>query len=911
MIAADHKPMDTAPRLSRHQLTLSVICVVSGLIVAGGSAIRAFYPERNVATRHMVQNKSPIHATTKRLVLILVDGLRHDVAFSHKAMPFLNRLKRRGAWGVGTNVNLTLTNLAVINIGTGAPPRITKVLQNFKNSPVQSLSLFTVLRRHGGRIALIGDANFGELFGHEADLVATNKDKGREDLTESDDRSMAWALQALKSRQYAVTTIHFVGVDHAGHKFTPKTEAYRTYVRRTDKLIETLYRTDPGATFLVMSDHGMTDQGTHGGGERECINFPLVFFGSGITSAKLKKPTLSDIAPTVLALFGVPDLGAARGRILDEALALGPLAKIALLQRYQDARLRYLAALAVKYGLPAPPNPLTIKAGTGSPAVLARLQTANQPLNQYISAVVENTAMQRYATIALLLMLAMYAFLSHVSHGTQPPPARSVIPLVWGLAASGIAATFAGLSALSVCLAMVMLLVASSTLLRDPATSRSRMIAAALFLAALGGVLYAGTALFNQFRAERGLTGWITYLPELDRWYMTRLKALFAGVCVVFGLTLGLSRWRRWQSSFTTPIALGVLVGLSMLISVFYWAGNNMARLAIVASTYASVLVFVRARAGDLRIGLWLAGGTAVGVVLLWVIGAFTASWSVRLEHTYRWWFIGSGMLIALYALAILRRRMLDLPRLPVLVLIGVATTLAYAYRLLHWQWMPGATLALAAVALVIAALTHRRDDLHALLPLIFLATYRILSQDVQMVVMTIGALIIAAWSKLRARGHDLDSPLLTALWIVALNLLIFFASGHFWNFSRVEVAIAFVGKPDEINVVWAGCLLFLKYGIPWLLLTNGLLASDTGAQRCAENSRVVIATLFVYVVMIVGLLLPFDTLQQHLEVGSKALPTAVFTYVHSALLLVALGIVQTLSWLSERVARAKLAGVG
>ena len=151
----------------------------------------------------------------------------------------------------------------------------------------------------------------------------------------------------------------------------------------------------------------------------------------------------------------------------------------------------------------------------------------------------------------------------------------------------------------------------------------------------------------------------------------------------------------------------------------------------------------------------------------------------------------------------------------------------------------------------------------------------------------------------------------MTAIVLVSWNLLVFFASGYFWNFSSVEVVLAFVGRPDEIHLAWAIGLIMLKYGIPWMLLVGAFFgararrrfrtpsrAGETAAREDAASSAetlgrppwsALVAVVFCYICMIAGLLLTFETLKTHIEFGSKALPTAVFSYVHSGLFAVAI----------------------
>lgn len=127
--------------------------------------------------------------------------------------------------------------------------------------------------------------------------------------------------------------LYFNGVDVVEHRYWKynEPEAYRPfdpeeiprfrnvidrYYQYTDDLIwEILQQRRPGDTFFVLSDHGF-----HARGHRDSP--PGVFVAAGYhidPAAKFSSPPrLLDIAPTVLALLGIPAAEDMDGRVLDE-----------------------------------------------------------------------------------------------------------------------------------------------------------------------------------------------------------------------------------------------------------------------------------------------------------------------------------------------------------------------------------------------------------------------------------------------------------------------------------------------------------------------------------------------------------------------------------------------------------------
>ena len=129
--------------------------------------------------------------------------------------------------------------------------------------------------------------------------------------------------------------LYFNGIDVVGHRywqyrepdkyrmpppadeiprFAPVIERYYAY---TDSLVgEILAHRREGDTFFVLSDHGF-----HANGHRDGPSGVFIAAGRNIAKgAALSSPQLVDIAPTVLALLGLPGADDMDGRVLDEIL---------------------------------------------------------------------------------------------------------------------------------------------------------------------------------------------------------------------------------------------------------------------------------------------------------------------------------------------------------------------------------------------------------------------------------------------------------------------------------------------------------------------------------------------------------------------------------------------------------------
>ena len=75
-----------------------------------------------------------------------------------------------------------------------------------------------------------------------------------------------------REKEWDVLIGHFLGVDHAGHKFGPRHPEMRRKLREVNEVVRHVSRTMPSDCVLfVMGDHGMTMSGDHGGDSRDPI----------------------------------------------------------------------------------------------------------------------------------------------------------------------------------------------------------------------------------------------------------------------------------------------------------------------------------------------------------------------------------------------------------------------------------------------------------------------------------------------------------------------------------------------------------------------------------------------------------------------------------------------------------------
>lgn len=211
-------------------------------------------------------------ALFSRMIFVLIDGLRADMAQS--GLPVLGELVRAGHAHVHVAragpPTVTLARLKALV--TGAPPSFGDVLRNLDSAALGSDSLLHRLASDGAmRLALYGDDTWLRLFPHLfADSDGTTSffvsDSVHVDANVS--RHLAHVAAGLDSRGLAVhvAVLHYLGLDHIGHVQGPRSALARAKLAQMDEVVRNLSRGLAADTLLVLcSDHGMTDDGNHGG----------------------------------------------------------------------------------------------------------------------------------------------------------------------------------------------------------------------------------------------------------------------------------------------------------------------------------------------------------------------------------------------------------------------------------------------------------------------------------------------------------------------------------------------------------------------------------------------------------------------------------------------------------------------
>ncbi len=118
---------------------------------------------------------------------------------------------------------------------------------------------------------------------------------------------------------------HYLGVDHAGHKFGPRHPEMARKLGEVDSALRKLVSTLPEDCLLIVAgDHGMTGTGDHGGDSNDEVRAAMAVYSKRYKFKEVRgrEPIAQvDLAPTLSLLTGVPIPYSSLGRLIVDLFA--------------------------------------------------------------------------------------------------------------------------------------------------------------------------------------------------------------------------------------------------------------------------------------------------------------------------------------------------------------------------------------------------------------------------------------------------------------------------------------------------------------------------------------------------------------------------------------------------------------
>lgn len=289
--------------------------------------------------------------TFEKTVVILIDALRYDFtvpveddAAYHNAFPFLYNTALQSPNNAFLRPFIadppTATLQRLKGLTTGTLPTFVDLGSNFAGSAIEEDNILMQLRDAGKRIVHLGDDTWDSLFpGYfEANLSHPFPSFEVHDLHTVDNGVLEHIFPLMKrTGEWDMLIGHFLGVDHAGHRYGPGHKEMTKKLQQMDRFVQELVQAlDDDTLLVVMGDHGMDRKGDHGGESDDEIEAALwmyskkpVFgrtnpdFVTPPATAKIRPVNQIDLVPTLSLLLGIPIPFNNLGQPIAEAFA-GP-----------------------------------------------------------------------------------------------------------------------------------------------------------------------------------------------------------------------------------------------------------------------------------------------------------------------------------------------------------------------------------------------------------------------------------------------------------------------------------------------------------------------------------------------------------------------------------------------------------
>ncbi|KAI5806603.1 phosphoethanolamine transferase class O [Peziza echinospora] len=215
----------------------------------------------------------------------------------------------------------TTTLQRLQGLTTGTLPTFIDAGSNFAGTAIDEDNLISQLRSQGKKIAFLGDDTWMALFGRhfEANLTHPYDSLNVWDLHTVDNgvnEHIFPLLQPDQSQNWDVLIGHYLGVDHAGHRYGPDHPAMNTKLKQMDQVIRDLIQAvDDDTLLVIMGDHGMDPKGDHGGESQLEVEAALWMYSrkgifgrsEGLSNTKDPRPVAQiDFVPTLALLLGLP-----------------------------------------------------------------------------------------------------------------------------------------------------------------------------------------------------------------------------------------------------------------------------------------------------------------------------------------------------------------------------------------------------------------------------------------------------------------------------------------------------------------------------------------------------------------------------------------------------------------------------
>lgn len=319
--------------------------IIFGLLVFS----RGFLPPTRTKLGYSTQLPD-VEPKFQRVIFMVVDAMRSDLVYSETKshMPNTHKLIRDGFSYVFTAFSdpPTVTLPRIKGLTTGASPNFLDAVINIAESDSASTlqnqdSWIHQLKAHNKTLNMFGDDTWLKLFPDTFDHFEGTSSFYVADFTEVDNNVTRHLPSQLSretsaySNKWDALVLHYLGLDHIGHKGGPDSVHMPQKLEEMDKIVKDIFDSLDDSTLLVLAgDHGMNEVGNHGGASNGETSAALAFFSKRFrNNAAAPLPNSEDysyysrvyqidLVPTLSILLGLPIPKNSLGVFIEDLLPL-------------------------------------------------------------------------------------------------------------------------------------------------------------------------------------------------------------------------------------------------------------------------------------------------------------------------------------------------------------------------------------------------------------------------------------------------------------------------------------------------------------------------------------------------------------------------------------------------------------
>ncbi|KAI0440176.1 alkaline-phosphatase-like protein [Xylaria telfairii] len=331
----------------------NLLLPVAILIFATG-----FFPYKpflpGLARHETLDYGSPPDAPFDKLIFMVVDALRSDFVYlDGSGFEYTRSLINDGVaipfTAHATSPTITMPRIKAMT--TGTTPSFLDAILSFDEADTSSTLasqdtwLAQMRAKDTGKLIMYGDDTWLKLFPATFDRTEGTTSFFVSDFTEVDNNVTRHIADELVNDDWNTMVLHYLGLDHIGHKTGPRGPNMIPKQREMDAIVRQIYEAMKSnehlrSTLLVLcGDHGMNDAGNHGASSPGETSAALVFVSPTLKtiSRDVTAPAKftedfqyyhtveqSDLAPTLAALLGFPVPKNSLGAFIPDFLSLWP-----------------------------------------------------------------------------------------------------------------------------------------------------------------------------------------------------------------------------------------------------------------------------------------------------------------------------------------------------------------------------------------------------------------------------------------------------------------------------------------------------------------------------------------------------------------------------------------------------------